>query len=164
MIEIVKTTDEAVAGIEDGATVLIGGFSTAGQPIQLIDAVRRSDVRDLTVVNNNAGNGDLGLAALLATGQVRKIICSFPRQSDSYIFDELYRAGKIELELIPQGNLGSLPASLGSALRLRSSPRQVVARAAGGDGAAPRRRWSLVRGEASRCCPTPAGAACPRRR
>ena len=79
----------------DGATVLIGGFGTAGQPIELIDALVRSGVRDLTVVNNNAGNGQVGLAALLRNGQVGKIICSFPRQSDSYVFDQLYRAGKV---------------------------------------------------------------------
>lgn len=95
----------SVADIRDGATVLIGGFGTAGQPIELIDAIRRNGAKDLTVVNNNAGNGDTGLAALLAAGQVRKIICSFPRQSDSYIFDDLYRAGRIELEVVPQGNL-----------------------------------------------------------
>ena len=97
--------DEAVAGVRDGDTVLIGGFGTAGQPMELIDALRRSGARDLTVVNNNAGNGDRGLAALLAAGLVRKVICSFPRQSDSYVFDELYRSGRIELEVVPQGNL-----------------------------------------------------------
>lgn len=104
-MRIVTDPDAAVAGITDGATVLIGGFGTAGQPIELIDALRRTGARDLTVVNNNAGNGDLGLAALLAAGQVSKIICSFPRQSDSYVFDELFRQGRIELDLVPQGNL-----------------------------------------------------------
>ncbi|HET7398651.1 MAG TPA: 3-oxoacid CoA-transferase subunit A [Intrasporangium sp.] len=97
--------DEAVAGVRDGATVLIGGFGTAGQPMELIDALRRTGAQGLTVVNNNAGNGSQGLAALLAGGQVAKIVCSFPRQSDSYVFDELYRAGRIELEVVPQGNL-----------------------------------------------------------
>ena len=96
---------EAIAKVHDGATVLIGGFGTAGQPAELIDALIAHGAKDLTIVNNNAGNGDIGLAALLKAGQVKKIICSFPRQSDSYIFDELYRAGKIELELVPQGNL-----------------------------------------------------------
>jgi 3-oxoadipate CoA-transferase alpha subunit len=95
----------AVAGIRDGATVMIGGFGRAGQPVELIDALIAQGARDLTVVNNNAGNGDTGLAALLAAGQVRKMICSFPRQSDSWVFDGLYREGKVELELVPQGNL-----------------------------------------------------------
>ncbi len=97
--------DEAVSGVQDGATVLIGGFGTAGQPMELIDALRRTSVQNLTVVNNNAGNGSEGLAALLAAGQVKRIICSFPRQSDSYIFDGLYRSGQIDLEVVPQGNL-----------------------------------------------------------
>lgn len=105
MATVAATTDEAVAGIEDGATILVGGFGTAGQPMELIDALRRSGVGDLTIVSNNAGNGDEGLAALLAAGRVRRIICSFPRQSDSWVFDGLYRAGKIELEVVPQGNL-----------------------------------------------------------
>ena len=104
-MEICTDTDIAVRGIADGSTVLIGGFGRAGLPFALIDAVRRNGARDLTVVNNNAGNGDTGLAALLAAGAVRKIICSFPRQSDSHVFDELYRAGRIELEVVPQGNL-----------------------------------------------------------
>ncbi len=104
-LTIAPGPDEALAGVQDGATVLIGGFGTAGQPMELIDALRRTGAQHLTVVNNNAGNGDRGLAALLAGGQVRKIICSFPRQSDSYVFDELYRAGRIELEVVPQGNL-----------------------------------------------------------
>jgi 3-oxoadipate CoA-transferase alpha subunit len=104
-MEICPDTDTAVRGIADGSTVLIGGFGRAGLPFALIDAVRRSGARDLTVVNNNAGNGDTGLAALLAAGAVRKMICSFPRQSDSYVFDELHRARRIELELVPQGNL-----------------------------------------------------------
>ena len=105
MIEICPDVDVAVRGIADGATVLIGGFGRAGMPFALIDALRRLGPRELTVVNNNAGNGDTGLAALLAAGQVRKVICSFPRQSDSHVFDRLYRAGEIELELVPQGTL-----------------------------------------------------------
>ena len=105
MIEICPDVDVAVRGIADGATVLIGGFGRAGMPFALIDALRRQGARELTVVNNNAGNGDTGLAALLAAGQVRKVICSFPRQSDSHVFDRLYRAGEIELELVPQGTL-----------------------------------------------------------
>src|SRR5688572_29572136 len=102
---IAATTDEAVAGIEDGSTVLVGGFGLAGMPFDLIDALIRQGARDLTVVSNNAGNGDVGLAALLKAGRVRKVICPFPRQSDSYVFDELYRAGRVELEVVPQGTL-----------------------------------------------------------
>jgi len=108
--------DEAVADIADGATVLIGGFGTAGHPLALIDALRRQGAADLTVVSNNAGNADLGLAALLAAGRVRKIICSFPRQSDSWVFDGLYRAGQIELELVPQGTLAERLRCAGSGL------------------------------------------------
>lgn len=103
--KIASSVDEALSGIADGATVLIGGFGTAGIPNELINGLIEQGARDLTVVNNNAGNGDAGLAALLKTGRVRKIICSFPRQADSHVFDELYRSGKIELELVPQGNL-----------------------------------------------------------
>jgi 3-oxoadipate CoA-transferase alpha subunit len=117
--------DAAVAGIEDGATVLIGGFGTAGQPIELIDALRRSGVKDLTVVNNNAGNGSTGLAALLAGGQVRKIICSFPRQADSYVFDDLYGAGKIELELVPQANLAERLRAAGAGIGAFYTPTGV---------------------------------------
>jgi 3-oxoadipate CoA-transferase alpha subunit len=97
--------DAAVAGVRDGATVLIGGFGPSGQPVELIDALRRTGACELTVVNNNAGNGETGLAALLAAGLVRKVICSFPRQIDSWVFDDLYRSGRIELELVPQGTL-----------------------------------------------------------
>lgn len=96
---------EALQGTPDGATVLIGGFGTAGVPDELIDALIEQGARELTVVNNNAGNGEQGLAALLKAGRVRKIICSFPRQPDSQVFDALYRSGRIELELVPQGNL-----------------------------------------------------------
>ena len=103
--KIVLSAAEAVADIRDGATVMIGGFGTAGMPAELIDALIEQGARDLTVVNNNAGNADTGLAALLKTKRVRKIICSFPRQTDSWVFDSLYRAGEIELELVPQGNL-----------------------------------------------------------
>src|SRR5690348_11460521 len=106
----------AVAGIPDGATILIGGFGMAGMPVALIDALIEQGAADLTVVSNNAGNGDTGLAALLAKGQVRKIICSFPRQSDSYVFDELYRSGKIELELVPQGNLAERMRAAGAGI------------------------------------------------
>jgi len=103
--KIVQTLEQAVAGIEDGATVLVGGFGGAGQPMALIDAMITQGAKDLVIVNNNAGNAEVGLAALMKAGRVRKVICSFPRQADSYVFDELYRAGKIELELVPQGTL-----------------------------------------------------------
>jgi 3-oxoadipate CoA-transferase alpha subunit len=103
--KIVATCAEALADVPDGATVMIGGFGTAGQPNELIDALIEQGAKDLTIVNNNAGNGDTGLAALLAAGRVRKIICSFPRQVDSWHFDKLYREGRLELELVPQGNL-----------------------------------------------------------
>ncbi len=116
MPRITSDADEAVSVITDGATVLIGGFGTAGQPMELIDALRRHGATDLTIVNNNAGNGDQGLAALLKAGQVSKIICSFPRQSDSWVFDELYRSGKIELEVVPQGNLAERMRAAGAGI------------------------------------------------
>ena len=103
--KVAASIPEALANIPDEATVLIGGFGTAGIPTELISGLIDQGARDLTVVNNNAGNGDTGLAALLKTGRVRKIICSFPRQADSFVFDDLFRRGKIELELVPQGNL-----------------------------------------------------------
>ena len=103
--KIVATVQDAVAGIQDGSTVLVGGFGGAGQPLALVDALIEQGARELTIVNNNAGNGEVGLAALLKAGRVRKIICSFPRQADSYVFDGLYRSGKLELELVPQGTL-----------------------------------------------------------
>src|ERR1700754_3460196 len=102
---ICDTAADAVAGITDGATVFVGGFDMAGMPTTLSDALIEQGATDLTIVSNNAGNGDIGLAALLAAGRVAKVICSFPRQSDSYVFDRLYRSGKIDLEVVPQGNL-----------------------------------------------------------
>ena len=107
---------DALAGTADGSTILIGGFGTAGIPAELIDGLIEQGARDLTVVNNNAGNGDTGLARLLKTGRVRKIVCSFPRQADSYVFDELYRAGRIELELVPQGNLAERLRAAGAGI------------------------------------------------
>jgi 3-oxoadipate CoA-transferase alpha subunit len=103
----VASVETAVADIRDGATVMIGGFGMAGLPIELINALIAQGARGLTVVSNNAGNGESGLAALLAAGRVRKMVCSFPRQTDSYVFDALYRAGKVELELVPQGSLAA---------------------------------------------------------
>jgi len=107
---------EAVADTPDGATVLIGGFGAAGQPVALIEALLASDARDLTVVSNNAGNGDHGLAALIRDRRVRKIVCSFPRQSDSWHFDAAWRAGEIELELVPQGNLAERIRAAGAGI------------------------------------------------
>ncbi len=125
VLDASDAADEAVADIPTGATILIGGFGTAGQPMELIDALRRQGATDLTVVNNNAGNGDTGLAALLQTGNVRKIICSFPRQSDSWIFDDLYHAGKIELEVVPQGNLAERMRAAGAGLGAFYGPTGV---------------------------------------
>jgi 3-oxoadipate CoA-transferase alpha subunit len=115
-MQVCADPDEAVAGIRDGATVMISGFGSAGQPMELIDALRRTGAGDLTIVSNNAGNGDRGLAALLAAGQVRRIVCSFPRQADSWVFDELYRSGKIELEVVPQGNLAERIRAAGAGI------------------------------------------------
>jgi 3-oxoadipate CoA-transferase alpha subunit len=112
----VSSLRDAVAGIPDGATIMIGGFGRAGQPMELIDALIEQGASDLTIVNNNAGNGDVGLAALLAKRRVKKIICSFPRQVDSWVFDDLYRAGEIELELVPQGNLAERIRAAGAGI------------------------------------------------
>jgi 3-oxoadipate CoA-transferase alpha subunit len=114
--KICTSVQAALAGVADGSTVMIGGFGGAGQPGELIDALIEQGARDLIVVNNNAGNGETGLAALLKTGRVRKIICSFPRQADSQVFDGLYRAGKIELELVPQGNLAERIRAAGAGI------------------------------------------------
>ncbi|ORV39623.1 3-oxoadipate CoA-transferase [Mycolicibacter engbaekii] len=113
---ICQSATEALAGIADGATILVGGFGMAGMPTALIDALIAQGAGDLTIVSNNAGNGDTGLAALLAAGRVRKVICSFPRQPDSYVFDGLYRAGKIALELVPQGNLAERIRAAGAGI------------------------------------------------
>ncbi len=112
----IATAAAAVADIPDGATVMIGGFGTAGMPSELIDALIEQGARELTIVNNNAGNGDIGLAALLKAKRVRKIVCSFPRQTDSYVFDALYRAGDLELELVPQGNLAERIRAAGAGI------------------------------------------------
>lgn len=114
--KIVASAAAAVADVLDGATVMIGGFGTAGMPSELIDALIAQGARDLTIVNNNAGNADTGLAALLKSRRVRKIICSFPRQTDSYVFDALYHAGEIELELVPQGNLAERIRAAGAGI------------------------------------------------
>lgn len=104
-VTVCETAAEAVAGVRDGATVMVGGFGPAGQPVHLLEALLETGAGDLTVVSNNAGNGDTGLAALVGAGRVRRMICSFPRQADSHHFDRRYRAGEIELELVPQGVL-----------------------------------------------------------
>jgi 3-oxoadipate CoA-transferase alpha subunit len=116
MVEILTSPRDAVTDVPDGATVMIGGFGVAGQPVALIDALIASGATGLTVVNNNAGNGDVGLAALIREGRVRKIVCSFPRQVDSWHFDEKYRAGAIELELVPQGNLAERIRAAGAGI------------------------------------------------
>jgi len=116
MTLVCESADEAVSDVADDATVLVGGFGMAGMPVDLIDALIRQGATDLTVVSNNAGNGDTGLAALLAAGRVRKMVCSFPRQSDSWVFDGLYRAGRIELEVVPQGNLAERMRAAGAGI------------------------------------------------
>lgn len=108
--------DAAVAEIADGSTVLVGGFGPAGMPACLLDSLIRQGATGLTVVSNNAGNGETGLAALLKAGRVRKIVCSFPRQRDSWVFDNLYRSMQVELELVPQGNLAERLRAAGAGI------------------------------------------------
>jgi 3-oxoadipate CoA-transferase alpha subunit len=114
--KLVNSIAESLADVKDGSTVLIGGFGGAGMPNELIDGLIEQGARDLTVVNNNAGNGEVGLAALLREGRVRKLICSFPRQTDAHHFENLYRAGKVELELVPQGNLAERMRAAGAGI------------------------------------------------
>ena len=114
--KIVASIEAALADVRDGATVMLGGFGSAGLPSELIDGLIAQGAKNLVIVNNNAGNGDTGLAALLKAGRVRKIICSFPRQVDSYVFDGLYREGRIELELVPQGNLAERIRAAGAGI------------------------------------------------
>lgn len=120
--KIVDTMHAAIAGVRDGDTVMIGGFGGAGQPSALIDALIEQGARDLVIVNNNAGNGETGLAALLKARRVRKILCSYPRQVDSHVFDGLYRSREIELELIPQGNLAERIRAAGAGIGAFYSP------------------------------------------
>jgi 3-oxoadipate CoA-transferase alpha subunit len=122
----------AVAGIPNGATVMIGGFGRAGQPVELIDALIDQGAADLTIVSNNAGNGDTGLARLLALGRVRRVVCSFPRQQDSWVFDRLYRSGKIELEVVPQGNLTERIRAAGAGIGAFFTPTGVGTQLAAG--------------------------------
>ena len=125
MTATITDAADAVTAVRDGSTVLVGGFGMAGMPVELIDALIEHGAGDLTIVSNNAGNGDTGLAALLAAGRVRKVICSFPRQSDSWVFDGLYRAGKIELEVVPQGNLAERMRAAGAGIGAFFSPTGV---------------------------------------
>jgi 3-oxoadipate CoA-transferase alpha subunit len=120
--KIAPSIAAALAGVKDGSTVMIGGFGTAGIPNELIDGLIAQGATDLVIVNNNAGNADTGLAALLKAGRVRKVICSFPRQADSHVFDELYRSGKLELELVPQGNLAERIRAAGAGIGAFFSP------------------------------------------
>ncbi|WP_306204547.1 3-oxoacid CoA-transferase subunit A [Actinoplanes sp. RD1] len=122
---VCNSPDEAVEGTADGSVVLVSGFGMAGMPVDLVDALIRQGATDLTVVSNNAGNGDTGLAALLAAGRVRKVVCSFPRQTDSWVFDGLFRAGKIELEVVPQGTLAERLRAGGAGIGAFYSPTGV---------------------------------------
>jgi 3-oxoadipate CoA-transferase alpha subunit len=116
MVTFLPAPHEAVADIPDGATVMIGGFGAAGQPVELIEALLATGATNLTIVSNNAGNGDRGLAALIGEGRVRKMICSYPRQADSWHFDAKYRAGELELELVAQGNLAERIRAAGAGI------------------------------------------------
>ena len=120
--KIALSVADALVDVKDGSTVMIGGFGTAGIPIELIDGLIEQGAKNLTLVNNNAGNGDTGLAALLSAGRVRKIICSFPRQADSHVFDALYRSKNLELELVPQGNLAERIRAAGAGIGAFFSP------------------------------------------
>lgn len=114
--KIVPSITDALAGITDGSTIMVGGFGTAGIPDILLEGLIDQGATDLTIISNNAGNGETGLAALLQAGRVRKVICSFPRQADSHIFNGLYRSGKVELELVPQGNLAERIRAAGAGI------------------------------------------------
>jgi 3-oxoadipate CoA-transferase, alpha subunit len=120
--KIVPSLAAALADVRDGATVLIGGFGGAGVPAELVDALIAQGARDLVIVNNNAGNAEFGVAALLKAGRVRKIVCSYPRQTDSYVFEALYRAGKVELELVPQGTLSERMRAAGAGIAAFYTP------------------------------------------
>lgn len=129
--KIAPSIESAVADIRDGSTILVGGFGNAGMPFALIDALIAQGAKDLVIVSNNAGNADHGLAALLKTGRVRKVVCSFPRQVDSWVFDGLYHAGKIELELVPQGNLAERMRAAGAGIGAFFCPTGVGTELAG---------------------------------
>lgn len=125
MTAFLDTADEAVADVADGSVVLVSGFGMAGLPVALVDALLRQGAGDLTMVSNNAGNGDTGLAALLAAGRVSKVVCSFPRQSDSWVFERLYREGRIALELVPQGTLAERLRAAGAGIGAFFTPTGV---------------------------------------
>ena len=114
--KIAASAEEAVADIHDGATVMVGGFGTSGVPSELIDALIAQGARELTIVSNHAGNGDTGLARLIALGRVRRLVCSYPRHKDSYAFEDLFRAGRIELELVAQGTLAERIRAAGAGI------------------------------------------------
>ena len=128
----VASVEAALADVADGATVMIGGFGGAGQPVQLIDALIAQGARELTIVNNNAGNGDLGLAALIKAKRVRRILCSFPRQADSWHFDAAYKAGELQLELVPQGTLAERIRAAGAGIGAFYTPTAFGTRLAEG--------------------------------
>jgi 3-oxoadipate CoA-transferase alpha subunit len=130
--KLLPSAEAALADVPDGATVMIGGFGNAGMPSALIDALIAQGARNLTIVNNNAGNGDTGLAALLKAKRVRKILCSFPRQADSWHFDALYHAKEIELELVPQGTLAERIRAAGAGIGGFFTPTAVGTRLAEG--------------------------------
>ena len=121
----VSSVASAVADIPDGATVMVGGFGASGSPIELIHALIDQGAKELTVINNNTGNGEVGLAALIGNGQVRKMICSFPRSSQSRVFPELYKQGRIELELVPQGTLAERIRAAGAGIPAFYTPTTV---------------------------------------
>lgn len=122
MTTIAPTMAAAVSALRDGDTIMVSGFGSAGQPVELIDAVIEHGIGDLTIVSNNAGNGDHGLARLIQLDRVRRIVCSFPRQSDSWHFDRAFREGRIELELVPQGNLAERIRAAGAGIGAFFSP------------------------------------------
>jgi 3-oxoadipate CoA-transferase alpha subunit len=130
--KFVLSAAEALADVPDGATVMIGGFGNAGLPAELIEALLAQGAKELTVVNNNAGNADAGLAALIGAGRVRRMICSFPRQADSWHFDRRYRAGEIELELVPQGTLAERIRAAGAGIGAFYTPTAFGTRLAEG--------------------------------
>lgn len=119
------TVANAVADIPDGATVMVGGFGASGSPVELIHALIDQGAKDLTVINNNTGNGEVGLAALIGNGQVRKMICSFPRSSQSKVFPQLYKEGRIELEIVPQGTLAERIRAAGAGIPAFYTPTTV---------------------------------------
>jgi 3-oxoadipate CoA-transferase alpha subunit len=130
--KIVANPEAALADVPHGATIMIGGFGNAGMPAALIDALIAQGASSLTIVNNNAGNGDTGLAALIKAKRVRKILCSFPRQADSWHFDALYRAGELELELVPQGTLAERIRAAGAGVGAFYTPTAYGTRLAEG--------------------------------